>query len=48
MFGWKDAEVGTGRQEIWRKNKEIYGCSERGLEVSQSGRRRQSEMVAED
>lgn len=45
VFGWKDAEVGTGRQETWRKkNKEIYGCSERGLEV----RRRWSEIVADD
>lgn len=31
MCGWKDAEVGVGRQEIWKKSQEeICGCIERG------------------
>lgn len=30
MDGWKDAEVGPGRQKVWRRSREeIHGCSEK-------------------
>lgn len=39
-IGRRIAEVGTGRQEVWRKSREeLHGCSERRHEMSWCGRR---------